>query len=433
MKRSVLLSLLLGLASQAAMAFPSWMGVYGNYKRHDDRANPGQFSILMNQDYFGLQAEVGIQVNGGNWVMYPMKYSGNVQGNSYWTFTPSFQFPGGQSVKYFFHGYDQWGGHIWDSRNGLNYEFVPSPDPVPVVQRIADGKWAGDIMGNGITYTQPWNLWIDFKVKNIGSPEVIGVVWSWDNWASHRSTSATYRAALDGGFQQWGVELKPAGTEYSHRSLGFIRWFPETSTNYVNVVDGRVTIKYAIFYKTGGTWYWDRNGGSDYSIVIGKSLNPNDTDGDGLTDSWELEYFGNLNQSATGNPDGDGPVNFPMANIIEMLNGTNPNVGEDTSGRGVRLVWANAYPNKGGTVTLSYGMGNQGNPLFGKTVYAHVGFNGWKNVYQTSALTWNGQTGRLDVTINVPLDATEINLAFTDKAGAWDNNGGKDWKILVQP
>lgn len=419
--------------AQAAMAFPSWIGVYGDYKRHDDLANPGQFSVLMNQDYLGLKAEVGIQVNGGNWVMYPMVYSGNVQGNSYWKFTPGFQFPAGATVKYFFHGFDSWGGHIWDSRNGQNYSFVVPSGEVDVVQRIADGKWAGEVSANGFTSETPWNTWIDFKVKNLGTPEAVGVVWTWNNWVDHRSTAAKFEANLADGRQQWGVDLVPAGRAYMHRSMGLIRWYIENSTNFMPVTDGRVVIKYAIFYKVNGTMYWDRNGGADYSFIIGNSLSPDDLDNDGLLDSWENEFLGNTSQSATDNVDGDGPIGFPMANIIEMLNGTNPNVPEDTSGRGVRLVWANAYPSKGGTVTLSYGMGNQGNPLFGKPVYAHVGHNGWKSVYQTAQLVANGQTGRFDVTITVPVDATEINVVFTDKAGAWDNNGGKNWKILVRP
>jgi len=431
--KKLLMIAVLAVAAQVASAFPSWIGVYGNYKRHDDRANPGQFSVLMNQDYSGLKAEVGIQVNGGNWVLYPMVYAGNVSGNSYWTFSPSFQFPSGATVKYFFHGFDNWGGNIWDSRNGLNYEFTVSANPETIVKRIADGKWAGETTGNGITASIPWNTWIDFKIKNLGTPEVIGIVWTWNNWVSHSSTSATFEGNLDGGFQQWGVDLKPAGYQYMHRSLGFIRWYIENTTNYVDVTDGRVILKYAIFYKVNGTMYWDKNDGADYSFIIGNSLNTNDLDSDGLNDTWENEYFGNLNQTATDNVDGDGAIGFPMANIIEMSNGTNPNVPEDTSGRGVRLIWANAYPAKGGTVTLSYGMGNQGNPLFGKPVYAHVGHNGWKSTYQSAQLTANGANGRFEVTINVPSDATELNVVFTDKAGAWDNNGGKNWKIPVRP
>ena len=44
-----------------------------------------------------------------------------------------------------------------------------------------------------------------------------------------------------------------------------------------------------------------------------------DTDADGLPDDWELACFGNLNQSATGDPDGDG-----QNNLFEFLAGTNP-------------------------------------------------------------------------------------------------------------
>jgi uncharacterized repeat protein (TIGR02543 family) len=48
-----------------------------------------------------------------------------------------------------------------------------------------------------------------------------------------------------------------------------------------------------------------------------------DSDGDGLPDNWELQYFGNLSQNATGDPDGDG-----RNNLTEFQNGTNPNSAE---------------------------------------------------------------------------------------------------------
>jgi hypothetical protein len=44
-----------------------------------------------------------------------------------------------------------------------------------------------------------------------------------------------------------------------------------------------------------------------------------DTDADGMADSWEMTYFGNLNQTATGDFDGDG-----VTNRQEFLRGTNP-------------------------------------------------------------------------------------------------------------
>jgi hypothetical protein len=44
-----------------------------------------------------------------------------------------------------------------------------------------------------------------------------------------------------------------------------------------------------------------------------------DVDGDGLADWWETQYFGNLSQTANGDPDGDG-----ITNLQEYQQGRNP-------------------------------------------------------------------------------------------------------------
>ena len=46
-----------------------------------------------------------------------------------------------------------------------------------------------------------------------------------------------------------------------------------------------------------------------------------DTDADGLSDEWEMEHFGNLNQSGTNDPDSDGD-----SNETEETNGTSPTI-----------------------------------------------------------------------------------------------------------
>ena len=120
---ALLLYAVLG-AAQAVSAFPSFMGVYGSFVHHTDGNNPGSYTVLMNQDYFGLHANVGIQVNGGNWTEYSMSYVTNVDGNSEWTFTPGSAYSAGAVVEYYFHGYDDYSSStIYDSNNASNYYF----------------------------------------------------------------------------------------------------------------------------------------------------------------------------------------------------------------------------------------------------------------------------------------------------------------------
>ena len=107
----------------AAQAFPTWMGVFGTSPRHDGR-NPGQFLIMMNEDYFGLEAKVGIRVNGGEWAEHAMAYRTNASGNSVWTYLPAEPFPFGAEIEFYFHGFEG-ANHIYDSANSTNYHGGP--------------------------------------------------------------------------------------------------------------------------------------------------------------------------------------------------------------------------------------------------------------------------------------------------------------------
>ena len=76
-----------------------------------------------------------------------------------------------------------------------------------------------------------------------------------------------------------------------------------------------------------------------------------DTDGDGLPDSWEIAKFGNLNQTATGDPDRDG-----FNNLAEYQNGSDPNnansIPGDTNGNNLPDAWEIA--SLGGLVKSAY-------------------------------------------------------------------------------
>lgn len=136
---------MMAMSATAALAMPSWMGVYGSFERHA-AGNPGSYVILMNQDYWGLNAEVGVQVihaslgaNSGKWQTFPMAYSGNKDGNSIWKFTPAQAYPAGATVHFYFHGWDSRGGNLWDSNGGKNYSFTAES----VV--VYKGNWGSEL------------------------------------------------------------------------------------------------------------------------------------------------------------------------------------------------------------------------------------------------------------------------------------------------
>ena len=93
-----------GIALHAvnAGAFPSWMGVYGSHATHNG-SNPGVYTILMNQDYYGLHAEVGIGIS-NNWTTHAMTDMGNADGNSLWQYYPGEALATNTTVYYYFHG-----------------------------------------------------------------------------------------------------------------------------------------------------------------------------------------------------------------------------------------------------------------------------------------------------------------------------------------
>lgn len=145
-----------------AEAFPGWIGVYGMRPRHDG-ANPGQFQVMMNQDYFGLNANVGIRVNGGDWSEQAMAYVTNTDGNSVWSYTPPAPFPFGAEVEYYFHGYEG-ASNLYDSADSQNYHSGPLFWTAPVdtglvssypgnsygkVKLCADGR---DVIGANAIY-----------------------------------------------------------------------------------------------------------------------------------------------------------------------------------------------------------------------------------------------------------------------------------------
>ena len=212
-----------------ASAFPTWMGVYGAYQTHDG-ANPGTYSILMNQDYWGLHAEVGIGV-GGTWTTHAMEYVGNADGNSLWRFRPGEAVAEGATVQYYFHGWDDWGGNIYANNGGTNYSFVAGPAEIDWIGDSAQTP-AAPVAGENIRlWTQTWP-----RGAGQGGFALFSAGGTW-------SGIPLAKAGVTNGNDLWRGTLGrlPAGTA--------VEWVAA-------VEDG------------AGTTHYDNNGGSNYAFTV---------------------------------------------------------------------------------------------------------------------------------------------------------------------
>jgi alpha-amylase len=88
-------------------------------------------------------------------------------------------------------------------------------------------------------------------------------------------------------------------------------------------------------------------------------------------------------------------------------------------------------PVAGQSVTVTYN--RAGGPLAGgSTIQIHRGINYWSAVAgPDQAMTFNAATGNYTVTYTVPEAAYNLNFAFNNGAGTWDNNNTADWHFAV--
>ncbi len=235
-----LIALTLGLGvGGIVFGFPTWIGVYGSYTRHDGR-NPGTFTVLMNQDYTGLKAEVGIKIGSGAWRMFPMTRTGKVDLNSIWSFTPASPFPLDTPIEYFFYGYDNVGGRTWDNRGTLNYQlFFPGPKPL---------QWAGNVSHwptNG-TIKPVDDVWVNLETWPLGAAVAVEVTYSTNGWRS-ANTIPMNRAGQRGNNDWWNANLR---TFFGGSTIEY----------FMKVVDGR----------SSNTWV--NNAGRNYRAPVNRGL-----------------------------------------------------------------------------------------------------------------------------------------------------------------
>jgi hypothetical protein len=209
-----------------------------------------------------------------------------------------------------------------------------------------------------------------FRSKNFNYRNILGVIllgltmpfllgatyptW-WTNRGVINSTATVndYAAANQGQAKHFATqayaELQanlPGGAGAQLTTL--INSFSNTESNYAPITVGQLKSLAKPFYDrliatgnaTSYPWSSTTSDDNDYAVAnIGQlkaifnfsigGAGGSDSDADGLPDSWEILYFGNISQNASGDPDGDG-----VTNLVEYLQGRNPTKGAlaDTTG-----------------------------------------------------------------------------------------------------
>jgi len=242
------------LVVSSASAFPSWMGVYGSYVRHDG-VNPGTFTVLLNQDYSGLKADVGIKIGSGSWKMYPMTRTGKIDINSIWKFTPATPFPVNTPIEYFFYGYDHLGGKIWDNRSAQNYSLhFSGPKPI---------QWAGNVSHWPTTgQIKPTNdVWVNIETWPTGAAVSVEVTFTTNNWQTAHAL-AMNRAGQKGNNDWWNANLRTffggSTIEYIMKvtdGLGSVLWVNNNGQKYNAAVNQGVSVAWV-----GNQSAWPLNG-----------------------------------------------------------------------------------------------------------------------------------------------------------------------------
>jgi glycosyl hydrolase family 57 len=108
----------------------------------------------------------------------------------------------------------------------------------------------------------------------------------------------------------------------------------------------------------------------------------------------------------------------------------------DGSGSGGTVGSAEVVPDPpiaGQALTVRYNPGSNGVLTGAAQVLLHAGMNGWNPVAPVDfPMNWNTVDSVWEYTAKVPSNALQVDFAFNDGNGIWDNNNGADWHFATQ-
>ncbi len=135
------------------------------------------------------------------------------------------------------------------------------------------------------------------------------------------------------------------------------------------------------------------------------------------------------------------PLNWAMGEFITLLFSASSNSIADVASLPISRYVTNAFqPRSGNAADYDSSQLVQGKALTiyyngsltaNSHVYLHWGENNWQNVVAVDKPMVKRADGFWQTTISVPTDATQINFAFNNDSGSWDNNGGGNWNTSI--
>lgn len=135
------------------------------------------------------------------------------------------------------------------------------------------------------------------------------------------------------------------------------------------------------------------------------------------------------------------PLNWAMGEFITLLFSASSNSIADVASLPISRYVTNAFqPRSGNAADYDSSQLVQGKALTiyyngsltaNSHVYLHWGENNWQNVVAFDKPMVKRADGFWQTTISVPTDATQINFAFNNGSGSWDNNGGGNWNTSI--
>ncbi|MBU0676821.1 MAG: hypothetical protein KJ626_01785 [Verrucomicrobia bacterium] len=116
--------------------------------------------------------------------------------------------------------------------------------------------------------------------------------------------------------------------------------------------------------------------------------------------------------------------------VSDSNEGSNWNTGITDCGNPSTVEYGPAEPSGCVNVTITYHP-NEGPLELVSPVHIAIGRDGWNDVIEPNPAMSAGAGGSWTYTYSILPGTEELNLAFNDGEGTWDNNGGSDWSLAV--